>query len=361
MKIAICGGGIFGVSIAWVLAKNNFSVNLFEKENDILQAASNINQYRLHQGYHYPRSRETILQSMEGKKHFEREYGGSLFGNKIQHYYSFAKYNSLVTPEECIKMWNSCNLTHTMVENVNLVNNEQIHSTAIVNEDIFDPVALRKICWEKLNKYGVNVILNKEAKKEDLEGYDLVVVATYSQNNKLLEDYPESQREYQFELCEKPVLRLPEKFKNKSIVVVDGPFACIAPFGNTGLFVMGHVVHAIHKRTIGKLPEIPKEFLPLINKGVVKNPPITNIKKFIEDGAVLFPDLKEAEHIGSMFTIRTVPPNRDHDDARPTFVERIGKNIISVFSGKIGTCINAAEQVLSIANNIKNDTDYKRL
>ena len=35
MKIAVVGGGIFGVSVALSLAKNSYSVDLYEKEKDI--------------------------------------------------------------------------------------------------------------------------------------------------------------------------------------------------------------------------------------------------------------------------------------------------------------------------------------
>ncbi|MBI2523109.1 FAD-binding oxidoreductase [Candidatus Woesearchaeota archaeon] len=351
MKIAVVGGGIFGVSVAWLLAKNNYSVDLYEKERDILLAASGINQYRLHRGYHYPRSKETALLSIEGEKSFRREYNKALFGDKLEHYYSIAKRNSFVTADQCLKFWDSCNLKYEKV-NLDLINKEKVEVNVKVEEDIFDPEALRKICWDKLKMYKVNVMLNTKAKESDLENYDLTIIATYSLNNSLLHNYPYAQREYQFELCEKPVLKLPEKFNNKSFVVIDGPFMCIAPFGRSGMFVMGHVVHALHHISVGKLPEVPQEYRGLMNKGVVKNPTITNIEKFIESGSEFFPDLKFAEHVGSMFTVRTVPPYREYDDARPTFVEKVSEKVVSVFSGKIGTCIDVAEQVIRIANNI---------
>ena len=54
------------------------------------------------------------------------------------------------------------------------------------------------------------------------------------------------------------------------------------------------------------------------------------------------------EHIGSMYTIRTVLPNVEKTDTRPTLVNKINDNIITVFSGKIGNCIEAANQVESL-------------
>ena len=62
---------------------------------------------------------------------------------------------------------------------------------------------------------------------------------------------------------------------------------------------------------------------------------------------MFFKDIEKSEHIGSMFTFRTVLPNRDKDDARPTSVEKQTDNILNVFSGKIGTCVNAATEVLN--------------
>ena len=59
MKIAVVGAGIFGVTAAYTLAKNH-SVDLFEKNNDIMMESSDVNQCRIHRGYHYPRSPDTV-------------------------------------------------------------------------------------------------------------------------------------------------------------------------------------------------------------------------------------------------------------------------------------------------------------
>lgn len=46
-----------------------------------------------------------------------------------------------------------------------------------------------------------------------------------------------------------------------------------------------------------------------------------------------------------MYTIRTVLPDTDDTDERPTIVSRASDRIISVFSGKIPTCIAAADEI----------------
>ena len=60
----------------------------------------------------------------------------------------------------------------------------------------------------------------------------------------------------------------------------------------------------------------------------------------------------EQEHIGSMFTFRTVLPNREKDDARPTLVEQTDDNQFTLFSGKIGTCVEASNQLVNIIKGI---------
>ena len=176
-----------------------------------------------------------------------------------------------------------------------------------------------------------------------------MVNCTYANSNFILEKYPEAKKDYQFEVCEKPILKLPQKYNDKSIVVMDGPFFCIDPYGHTGFHVMGNVVHAIHSTNVGEFPIVPEDIKPLLNKGIIKNPSVSNISFFLKVAERFMPDLKDSEYIGSMFTVRTVLPNVDGTDERPTLVSKIGDKIINVFSGKIGNCVEAAEEVVKLA------------
>ena len=339
-KIAVIGGGIFGCTTAWILAKEGYNVDLFEKNNDILTQASYINQYRLHRGYHYPRSKETAQSSIEGERSFLKVYGDSVMNGKTKHYYCIAKDDSLVTSKQYIDFLNDLNLPNKK-KKLDIMNENVVDLIIEANEMLFNPDKLKKICWNQLNKHNVIVNLNTEFKKEK---YDYVINATYANINGLVPN--NKQKEYQFELCEKPVIKLPKKYKHKSVVIMDGPFMCIDPLGDTDYHVMGNVVHAIHTTNVGKFPKCDGKYNNLLNKGIVKNPSITNIKKFIKSAQKFFKDIDKAKHIGSMFTYRTVLPNKDKDDARPTLVERIDGRKFNLFSGKIGTCVNAAYEVL---------------
>jgi hypothetical protein len=170
--------------------------------------------------------------------------------------------------------------------------------------------------------------------------FDYVVNCTYSNLNQISDDC----KDYQFEVCEKPVVKLPSKYKGKGIVVMDGPFTCIDPYSDTDYHVIGNVVHAIHSTNVGKYPQISDELSELINKGVIKNPPITKFKLF-KDSLKHFFGIDEVEHIGSMYTIRTVLPYREFDDARPSIVQKESDSKYLLFSGKISTSIDTANEL----------------
>jgi len=342
-KVAVIGGGIFGCTTAWKLAKEGYDVTLYEKNDDLITQASYVNQYRLHRGYHYPRSKETATSSQWGEYTFLQEYGDAIVNGDIEHYYVIAKEDSKVDAIEYKEFLDDLDLKYKK-KSLDVINDESVDLIVKVDELLFDPNKLKKICWDKLNQYGVDVMLNTEY-ISSLTDYDYKIISTYANLNQLAPK--DKQKDYQFELCEKPVVKLPKKYKNKSIVIMDGPFMCIDPLGDTGLHVMGNVVHAIHSTNVGKFPVVyDSKFDDLLNKGIVKNPSITNIDKFIQSAKEFFVDVEKAEHIGSMYTFRTVLPNRDKDDARPTLVEKTDDKTFSIFSGKIGTCVTAAEEIL---------------
>ena len=103
MKIAIIGVGLYGAYIANELCKNKkFNLDLYDKRKKILDSTAKKNQYRLHTGYHYPRSKETILQTIKGFKIFKKKFNKYLYFPKKNYYLihknswiSFSKYQNI--------------------------------------------------------------------------------------------------------------------------------------------------------------------------------------------------------------------------------------------------------------------------
>ena len=77
-----------------------------------------------------------------------------------------------------------------------------------------------------------------------------------------------------------------------------------------------------------------------------------DFKKFIEAGSEFIPALVKAKHVGSMFTFRTVLPYKEKTAARPTLVTKIDPKTVTIFSGKIGNCVEAAEEVTNMVRTI---------
>lgn len=334
-KVAVVGAGIYGITSAIKLADKGYDVDVYESKEDILSSTSGINQYRIHKGYHYPRSKETILSCRDNEKSFISYYNRSVL-DKVDHYYSIAKRDSLTTPREYLHRLDECNLEWSLADT-----QQGCELSVKVEENLYCPSTLKKICLDRLNACNVNLILNhKVENEEELSEYQYKVIATYSSLNEF--DYKD--RAYQFELCEKPIFLLPKGYKNKSIVVMDGPFMCFDPYSDTPYHVAGNVVHAIHSTNIGTEPIIPPAYKDYLNQGVIRNPKYSNASSFIEAAKEFFPDIEYAQHIGSMYTIRTVLPNKDETDERPTIV-RFEEDKAILFSGKVVNCVEAADKI----------------
>ena len=342
-KVAVVGTGIFGLTSALKLKENNFDVVVFEKNSDILQNASTVNQYRLHRGYHYPRSIETSTSAKEGTVSFLKEFN-CLSSDSIKNYYSLSKYDSLISKKNYINFLDSLELKYKILEDLDVIKPENTDLIIEVDEKLFNPIKLKEIFLNRIRLTNLNINFNYTFNKTDIKNFDYVINCTYANTNWLIDE--ENQIDYQFELCEKPVVKLSSMYKNKSIVIVDGPFMCIDPLGDTDLHLMGNVKHAIHSTNVGKFPTIPPEYIPLLNNGIIKNPSLTNIDKFINHAKSFFNNVENLEHIGSMYTIRTVLPNRYHDDARPSLITKNTDKLYSIFSGKIPTCVNSSNELL---------------
>ena len=348
LHVAVVGGGIFGATAAVELARHGHRVELFERADDLLTAASGINQYRLHRGYHYPRSRSTALECRDSEPAFRSAFPEAVVDSP-DHFYAISAEDSLTSADDYLRFCEALDL-EVEIDAPAVLRPDAVSLAIRGRESLFDPVILRRLVWEQLRTTGVTVHLQSEVRADDLRGFDTSVVATYADVNRLAPETPEARPVYQFEICEKPVVRLPAAYRSDSVVVMDGPFMCFDPLAETGLFVLGNVVHAVHRRSIGRIPDVPVEYADLLNQGIVEQPSITNIERFISEGMKYFEGFDQAEHVGSMFTIRAVLPGVDRTDERPTLVRQVDERMITVFSGKIDTCIKAADTVAELVD-----------
>ena len=345
-RVAVVGGGLFGTTAAIHVARRGHDVHLFERRSGLLQSASTINQYRIHRGYHYPRSPDTTQSCLAAVSSFTQEYGDAIVSNS-RHLYGIAKQESKTSFDDFLRHCDRHTLFYRRVSAPELINPERADAVEVV-ESSLDPTALAALVTQKLVQSGVSVHLDTSVDGSIKDQFDMIVLAAYAYNNSVLAAISRVRDMYQFEVCEKPVVTLPSSFGRTDIVIMDGPFMSVGPVGHGDMFVLGHVVHSIHASNEGSEPEIPDALLPYIDSGIVRSPRLTRFEKFAEAGAQFIPALAHAQYVGSMYTVRTVLPHRDATDERPTLVSQVDEKIIQVFSGKLGNCVEAARAVTEL-------------
>ena len=179
-----------------------------------------------------------------------------------------------------------------------------------------------------------------------MKNYDKVIIATYSNNNYVLSDLGIKKiaiKKYQ--LVEKIVIKLPNKYRRKSYVVIDGNFVCVDPFLGTRYHLLSDVRLSKLETLISKYPNFNLYKKKYLNKGIIKNKKISNFNKFISNSSKYLPFLKKAKYIGSMFVVRALKINKEKTDERVTSINYHNKKIISIFSGKWNNCIYLAKNL----------------
>ncbi len=336
MRLAVVGGGLFGCTAAIHASRAGHDVCLFER-NKIMSGASGSSYYRLHRGYHYPRSPETGAECRASEAAFRREYAECVIDSG-RRFYCIADEGSRVSGPAFMAFLDGEGLTYKRTTW------EGSDYAFEVREPRIDENILCELVSSKL---GEVLVYEDEPMPDDLrDSFDHIVVAAYTGLNRVLESLGCETREYKFQVVEKPVVKIPG-LKDTSIVVLDGDFCCLDPFGQTDMSVLGHVTETVHRCNIGIHPEIPEHFEGIINAGVVSTP-YSLAPEIIEAVAEFIPVVKYADYVGSMFTVRAVLPRVEETDERPTLVTRLDDKVTSVFSGKLGTAVTAAEEVLSI-------------
>jgi len=341
LRIAVIGGGLFGCTAAIHLARDGHEVHLFERSHALMNTASAVNQFRLHRGYHYPRSPETGAECKDAENSFRAEYGNCVID--AQTVYAIAAHASRTSAVGYLNFLMQNGLPFHAASGAF---SNALSIAIAVRESRIDPDKLREVVTGRVQCAAVH--LNASATPMLKHEFDTIVIAAYAGSNDVAQALGCKPELFQFEVIEKPVLQLPKELRDLSIVVMDGEFCSLDPYGTTGLHVMGHVKHAIHHANTGTDPLMSKDIAKLLNRGVVLNPPITKIADFLEAGREFIPALRKAEHVGSMFTVRAVLPDRDATDARPTLVHRLDERVVRIFSGKLGTCVVAAQKTMEM-------------
>jgi hypothetical protein len=340
-KIAIAGAGIYGATAAIRLAEQGHRVTLFDPLG-IMQAASAINQYRVHSGYHYPRSPETIRETMEARAQFIQEFAPAIVRNS-RHYYAIPREGSRTPPDEYEDTMRSHGLALRPCR-PDWMNFEFIDRCYEVDENIYDPDALRLVIESRMRALGIR-FERRGFSAETRPEYDFVIWATYG-----LGPSREIFKAAKFQVAEKILIQLPPQLQNVALVVVDGPFTAFDPYGSSERSLFGSARHTNHWTTTESEKPVPARYAELLNRTEFTPFEDTRFRAMRADCCLAVPAAKEAKYLGSRFTMRVVEDN-PQQDRRILYVQDGLPGEIHIFSGKVVSAVKAARLVCEkIAN-----------
>lgn len=334
-RVAVAGAGIYGSTIASRLAESSYEVHLFDPLG-VMRAASAINQYRVHSGYHYPRSAETIDEILEAREEFVGMFEPAVISSS-RHYYAIPHEGSWTPPEryEEVMAEHGLPLKQCRPEWLDFRYVDRCYE---VDEDMYDPDVLRYLVRRRLQATGVRF----EARPytpEMRRQYDFVVCATYG-----LGPSKSHFNIATFQLAEKILIEVPRQLRHVGLVVVDGPFTAFDPYGSSGRALFGSSKHTNRWSTSDPDEPIPARFDGLLNGREFRPCAFSNFEAMRADGSHYVPMLRAARYMGSRFTLRVVE-DRPADDRRVLSVDEAEPGELHVFSGKVLGAVKAARLV----------------
>jgi hypothetical protein len=334
-KIAIAGAGIYGATAAIRLAERGHQVTLFDPLG-VMRAASAINQYRVHSGYHYPRSPETITETLEARQEFIEAFAAAIVRSS-RHYYAIPREGSRTPPQEYEQIMRS----HALPLHAcrpEWMNFEYIDQCYEVEENIYDPDLLRSVIESRLHALGIN-FQQSLFLPEMRADYDFVVWATYGMG---------ASRDIfkiaKYQVAEKILIALPAELQGIALVVVDGSFTAFDPYGSSRHSLFGSAKHTNHWSSTDSEEPIPEKYLSVLNHSEFASTADTRFEAMQEDCCLAVPAVKDAKYIGSRFTMRVVEDNPEHD-RRILYVRDGLPGEIHIFSGKVVSAVKAARMV----------------
>ena len=334
-KIAIAGAGVYGATTAIRLAEQGHDVHLFDPLG-VLNAASAINQFRIHSGYHYPRSPETIGETMEARQEFMDTFAPAIVRTS-QHYYAIPHEGSQTQPDLFERVMAEHKISARPCRPP-WMNFDFIDKCYEVDEQIYDPEILRDELTKKIEALGID--FNKSeftpAMRPD---YDFVVWATYG-----LGPSRGLFSSIKFQVAEKILIQLPKQLQHVSLVVIDGPFTAFDPYGNSERSLWGSAKNTNHWTTTDPKEPIPEQYVPLLNRPSFAPIAWTRFEAMRQDAILAVPASAEAVYLGSRFTVRVVE-NNPIQDRRTLYVQETAPGEIHIFSGKVVGAVKAARLV----------------
>jgi len=341
----VIGGGFCGCEVALAMRRAGIRrVAVVEREAGLMRRASFVNQARVHNGYHYPRSLSTAKRCRSNFVRFCAEYRFAIHGG-TRMLYAIAR-DSRVDPTQFERFCRAIGASYRPLGR----NRSRYFDVALileaywVEEVTFDADALAR---NVAGRAGISVYLNARAEVTGMHpdcvhvriGGDVleagqVINCTYASLDSVgIAISTPIKRE----LTEIALIEPPRQLQGLGVTVMDGPYFSSMPFPALGCHSLTHVRYTPHAAWNDALPaEVGFR--------------AANAAFMLRDGARHVPSLANATYLRSIFEIKAVLAVSEESDARPILVERseTSPRVVSILGAKIDNIFDVIEHLETI-------------
>ena len=359
----IIGGGFYGSMVALHLTKSHKfnKVAILEKGDCLFNRASSNNQYRVHNGYHYPRSYNTANRSKINSKRFIQDWPEGVINNQITSLYAIPKFQSKVSATQFLKFCRSINakVSPANKDQKKLFKINKFDDVFEVEEYCFNPKSLKEELEKDLEAENITKFFNNEVTKinkskndslkisslqvsgsvEHLYA-DIVFNCSYSGLGQMKGDAAGPKTAIKHEIAELVYVKLPKEFSNYGVTVMDGPFFSFLPTINNDVHSLSHVRYSPHTSWEEKDTKNPYMEFNTLKK-------FTRFERMIRSAQKYLPLLERSEYMGSKFEIKTILEKNEIDDGRPILFEKDNnlKNLYYVLGSKIDNIYDVLDKI----------------
>lgn len=373
----ILGAGLYGLYGALYCGRRGQTVLVIEKESNAFSRATYVNQARVHNGYHYPRSLSTARKSAAYFKRFCTDFGFCI-KNDFRQIYATSNTCSWTSAEDFVRFCRDTNVPCSRLDPGEYFNFGMCDGAFLTTEYTYDAEILKEWLLNEINELpNVHIeyshfpeLIERQGDKWVVQAREIkaqtpfILNATYASINEVLQItdggvFPPFKIKY--EKCEIILCDVVDKLKNIGITVMDGPFFSIMPFGKTGLHSLTSVTFTPHETSYESICSFQCQTNNKENSDCascsVGN--LGNCNDCCLKPKSAWPYMSQLakkylrKELGftynrSLYSMKPILMDSEIDDSRPTVIKRHCTNptMVSVLSGKINTVYDIEEVLL---------------
>lgn len=366
----IIGAGLYGLYSALFCGKKKERVLVLECDPTPFRRATYINQARVHQGYHYPRSISTALKSAGYFEKFNKDYSFCING-EFQKVYATSSQYSWSDGAQFKSFCKAADIPCEELHAERFFKKGMCDGAFLTREYTYDAMILKDFLLDKISGYE-NIKITYGASVSRIEEvqdyYDVytdngkkyrsafLLNATYASTNQILHMAGYEKFGIKYELCEIILCDVNQKLKEYGFTVMDGPFFSIMPFGKTGIHSLTSVTFTPHTTSYEGLPTFSCQgksggYCSVEHLGNCNDCPArpkTAFPYMANLARKYLRDEYDFSYKNSLFSMKPILMSSEIDDSRPTVIRVYHKNptFVGVLSGKINTVYDL-DEVLS--------------